>query len=282
MKVAVAQLAPEFDPTRNVEKTLDAMREAAGRGAKLVVLPEMCLSPYQLEGEPLERWAQEIPGGMSVQRWLRESKALGIYVVAGLLERAGADYYSTAAVLGPQGFLSCYRKAHLFGWERHRLAAGNRGFLSVEIQGTRLGVLICYDLRFMEAVRLLALEKVQLLCVPTAWTDIGKPQPLDRYGLCAAAHMSLGYAYANRMFVLCANRVGREKGVGYLGNSLVAGPAGETFAGPAGPEETTILVADVDPKQADDKHVGEDNDVLADRRVDLYTIELAGRMSVSD
>ena len=282
MKVAVAQLAPEFDPTRNVEKTLDAMREAAGRGAQLVVLPEMCLSPYQLAGEPLERWAQEIPGGMSVQRWIRESKALGIYVVAGLLERAGADYYSTAAVLGPQGFLSCYRKAHLFGWERHRLAAGNRGFLSVEIQGTRLGVLICYDLRFMEAVRLLALEKVQLLCVPTAWTDIGKPQPLDRYGLCAAAHMSLGYAYANRLFVLCANRVGREKGVGYLGNSLVAGPAGETFAGPAGSEETTILVADVDPKQADDKHVGEDNDVLADRRVDLYTIGLAGRISVSD
>ena len=282
MKVAVAQLAPEFDPTRNVEKTLDAMREAAGRGAQLVVLPEMCLSPYQLAGEPLERWAQEIPGGMSVQRWIRESKALGIYVVAGLLERAGADYYSTAAVLGPQGFLSCYRKAHLFGWERHRLAAGNRGFLSVEIQGTRLGVLICYDLRFMEAVRLLALEKVQLLCVPTAWTDIGKPQPLDRYGLCAAAHMSLGYAYANRLFVLCANRVGREKGVGYLGNSLVAGPAGETFAGPASSEETTILVADVDPKQADDKHVGEDNDVLADRRVDLYTIGLAGRISVSD
>ncbi len=282
MKVAVAQLAPEFDPTRNVEKTLDAMREAAGRGAQLVVLPEMCLSPYQLEGEPLERWAQEIPGGISVQRWLRESKALGIYVVAGLLERAGADYYNTAAVLGPQGFLSYYRKAHLFGWERHRLAAGNRGFLSVEIQGTRLGILICYDLRFMEAVRLLALEKVQLLCVPTAWSDIGKPQPLDRYGLCAAAHMSLGYAYANRLFVLCANRVGREKGVGYLGNSLVAGPAGETLAGPAGPEETTILVADVDPKQADDKHVGEDNDVLADRRVDLYTIGLAGRNSASD
>ena len=282
MKVAVAQLAPEYDPTRNVEKTLDAMREAARRGAQLVVLPEMCLSPYQLEGEPLERWAQEIPGGISVQRWLRESKVLGIYVVAGLLERAGGDYYNTAAVLGPQGFLSCYRKAHLFGWERHRLAAGNRGFLSLEIQGTRLGVLICYDLRFMEAVRLLALEKVQLLCVPTAWTDIGKPQPLDRYGLCAAAHMSLGYAYANRLFVLCANRVGREKGVGYLGNSLVAGPTGETFAGPAGPEETTILIADVDPKQADDQHVGKENDVLADRRVDLYNIGLAERISVPD
>lgn len=288
MKVAVAQLAPGLDLAQNLERTVGVLREAAERGAELVVLPELCISPYQLGDEPLERWAAEIPGGTGLQacttttgrnacptpveRWLQETKTLKLFLVAGLLEREGERYYNTAVVLGPQGVVAAYRKAHLFSWEQ-RLAAGNRGFLSVDIGLARLGVLICYDLRFVEAVRLLVLEGIQLLCVPTTWTDVGKPQPWDRHGLCAAAHLALGYAYANRIFVLCSNRVGTEKSVRYLGNSLIAGPRGEFLAGPAGPQETTVLVAEIDPQQADDKRIGKDNDLLADRRTDLYTIE---------
>ena len=125
MRVAVAQLAPGFDPAQNVEQTVQALREAASRGAQLVVLPELCSSPYQLGDVALDEWAQEIPKGSLVQRWLAETKALGLWYVADLLESAGERYYSSAIVLGPEGLVGCYRKAHLFGWERARLTAGN-------------------------------------------------------------------------------------------------------------------------------------------------------------
>ena len=136
-----------------------------------------------------------------------------------------------------------------------------------------MGILVCYDLRFVEVVRLLALAGVQLLCVPTTWTDVGKPQPLDANGWCAAAHLAVGHAYANKMFVLCAGRVGQEGDVRYLGNSLIVSSSGQTLAGPAGPESETILVAEIDPSEASNKRIGHDNDVFRDRRTDLYSLK---------
>jgi len=272
MKVAVAQLAPGIDPEQNLDGTIAAMRQAAAQGAKLLVLPELCTSPYQLGDESLDRWAEEISTGKSVQQWIREAKSLGMILVAGILERDRNRYYNSAVILGPQGVVGVYRKAHLFSWERRRLAPGNGGFSPVDAGQVRLGVLICYDLRFVEAVRLLALQGIQLLCVPTTWTNVGKPQSYDQNGLCAAAHLALGHAYASRIFVLCAGRIGVERNVRYLGNSLIAGPSGHALAGPAGGEETGVLIAEIDCGQASDKHVGPDNDVLADRRTDLYKL----------
>ena len=277
MKAAVVQLAPGADRTQNIQTTVRVIREAASQGAELVVLPELCTSPYQLTEEPLERWAEAIPDGETVELWQREAETLNVYLVAGLLEKSSDGYHNSALVIGPGNLLVWYRKAHLFSWERQRLAAGTSPYLTVDIQGARLGVVICYDLRFVEAIRLLALEKVQLLCVPTTWTDLGKPEPWDQYGLCAAVHLALGHAYANRLFVLCANRVGREKRVRYLGNSLIAAPSGQTLAGPAGALEEVILVAEIDPTQANHKGVGEDNNIWTDRRTDLYSISGSGK-----
>ncbi len=208
-----------------------------------------------------------------MQAWRRACQRLGITLVAGLLEREGEAYFNTSLLLDPQGRVARYRKAHLFGWERRRLTPGPALPQVWETPTARLASLICYDLRFLEAVRLLALAGVQLLCVPTTWTDVGKPQPFDRYGLPAAAHLALGHAYANRIFVLCAGRVGQEKGVRYLGSSLIAGPSGQILAGPGDGTSEALLVADIQPAQADHKGIGPDNHVLADRRKDLYRLE---------
>lgn len=273
MKVSVAQLAPGSNRTQNIQRTVDVIREAARQDADLIVLPEMCTSPYMLKDTVLDDWAEEIPGGIALQYWLREVRRLKLYLVAGVMERAGDKYFNSAVVLGPQGLMAHYRKAHLFGWERHCLMAGNNGLSTLEIHGTKAGVLVCYDLRFVEVVRLLALAGVQLLCVPTTWTNVGKPQPLDKNGWCAAAHLVVGHAYANNMFVLCAGRVGQEGTVRYLGNSLIAGPSGQILTGPADSETETILVAEIEPSQANNKGIGQDNDVFGDRRTDLYTLK---------
>jgi predicted amidohydrolase len=273
MKVAVAQLAVGRDRAANAEQTIEVLREAARQGAKLVLLPELCTSPYQLGGAALESWAEDIPGGSIIQSWIAQARDLGICLVAGVLEREGERFFNTAIALNSQGQLARYRKAHLFGWERARLTPGDQPYLIAEMANARIGVLVCYELRFAEPVRLLALQKIQLLCVPAAWSDAGKPQPLDQYGFCGAAHLALGHAYANRIFVLCANRVGVEGGVRYLGNSLIAAPAGHALAGPAAATETVLLIHDIDPAEAEKKTIAARNDVLADRRTDLYSLE---------
>ena len=277
MKVAVAQLAPGRDVAANAEQTVQVLREAAGHGAHLIVLPELCTSPYQLGDAPLGDWAEEIPHGKIIQCWLAQAKALGICCVAGVLEREGNRYYNTALVLGPHGMIARYRKAHLFGWERARLTPGDHAYVATEMAIARIGVLVCYDLRFAEAVRLLVLQKIQVLCVPAAWSDAGKPQPLDRHGFSGAAHLALGHAYANRVFVLCANRIGVEGGQRFLGNSLIAGPSGHALAGPAGATETALLIQDINPAEAENKAIGANNDVLADRRTDLYSLEATAK-----
>ena len=276
LRVAVAQLAPGPDRATNEARTLALLQEAADAGAGLLVLPELCTSPYQLGEEPLAPWATEIPDGALVQEWRRACQRLGITLVAGLLEREGQAYFNTALRVTPDGQVARYRKVHLFGWERRRLTPGSTLPSVWASPAARLASLICYDLRFLEAVRLLALAGVQLLCVPTTWTDVGKPQPFDRYGLPAAAHLVLGHAYANRIFVLCAGRVGQEKGVRYLGSSLIAAPNGQILAGPADGTSPALLLADIEPTQADDKRIGPDNHVLADRREDLYRLEVVG------
>ena len=173
MKVAVVQLAPGPDRRENVEETIRLLRQAANQGINLVVLPELCTSPYQLADQELDPWAENIPRGETVQRWLSEVKTLNLYLVAGLLEKSKNRYYNSALVLGPSGPIGFYRKAHLFGWERQRLTAGETPFLHTSFQSIGVAVMICYDLRFVEAVRLMALEKVQLLCVPAAWSSRG-------------------------------------------------------------------------------------------------------------
>jgi predicted amidohydrolase len=271
MRVAVSQLKPGPDYGANVDVTVASIRKAAGAGASLVVLPELCTSPYQLESEALSFWASEIPQGPIVQLWRHEAVRLRIAVVAGLLEKCQNDiFYNSAVIIGPDGSVSTYRKTHLFGWERGPLTQGAHASTVVRVGDVKLGPLICYDLRFPEAVGSLVREGVQLLCVPTTWTDIGKPIPWDQYGLCGAAHMAIGTAYARRLFVLCADRIGTENGVRYLGNSVIAGPTGLSLAGPAPKDESVLLVADIDPTEADDKRIGAASSLIHDTREDLY------------
>ena len=270
MKVAVAQLQPGPDKAQNLDKTLQMIQSAAAQGVRLIVLPEFCTSPYQLRDTNLADWAETVPDGTAVTTWTNLCQTLNITVIAGVLEQAAGRYYNSAICLDPSGLCARYRKIHLFGWERQRLTAGDQMPQLVQAEDRSLGLLICYDLRFVELVRSLALTGIQLLCVPTTWTDVGKPQPFDQFGLPAAAHLALGHAYANKIYVLCAGRVGTEGSITYLGSSLIAAPNGHIIAGPASTNTEALLVADIDPMWADAKEIGDENHVFNDRRSELY------------
>lgn len=280
VRVAVVQYQPDpVQRDRNLQRSLDLIAEAAGRGADLVVLPELALTGYLLDAPGAAAEAAEpVPGGPGIQAWCRAAARHRLHLVAGFAERGPAGrVYNSAAVIGPGGLLGVYRKLHLFDWERRVFHPGDGGLPVFDLPWGRIGVQICYDLRFVEAARLLALAGIHVLCVPTTWTDLYKPQPFDERGWSMANYLAQAHAYINRIYVACANRTGREGDVGYLGGSLILSPQGRVLAGPAPRDFQGVLVADVDPAAAGDKSLGPEGDLWADRRTDVYRLCLAGQ-----
>ncbi len=270
-RIAVIQMAAPWSlpgPTR--VRTVHLLREAAARGATLAVLPELCTISYDFRiREDVEPHAEPLDGS-SVTAWTEVARHTGLHVVAGFPERADGRVFNTAVLLGPSGVMGTYRKAHLYHFERDIFTPGEGGFQVWDTPLGRLGILICYDLRFAEAVRILLLRGAQVLCVPTTWTDRGKPEPWDARGWCGADYLAAGHAYGNRMWVACANRAGADGAVRTLGCSGVFAPSGQAAAGPASPAGEEVLVADLDVARVDASRATPEMDLVRDRRPDLY------------
>lgn len=270
-RVAVIQtVGPWADPDGVRARTVALLQEAARMGAQLVVLPELCTISYDF-GTRLDVGALAEPlDGPSVAAWSSVARRFELFVVAGLPERAESRLYNTAVLIGPQGVVGAYRKAHLYGREREVFDPGQDGFRVWTLPVGRVAALLCYDLRFAEAVRILLLRGAQLLCVPTTWTDLGKPEPWDGRGWCGANYLAAGHAYGNRMWVACADRAGWDGGIRTLGCSAIFAPSGFAVAGPAPPDGEAILIADCDLSAVEKLRRAAGSDLVADRRPDLY------------
>jgi predicted amidohydrolase len=268
-KAAAIQMAGPWagaEEARN--RTVGLLRDAAALGAALAVLPELCTISYDFATRHQVAERAEPMDGPSVAAWHHVARETGMHIVAGFPERDGAKIFNSAALIAPSGVLGLYRKAHLFSVERDVFDPGDTGFASWDTPVGRIGVLICYDLRFAEAVRVLLLRGTDLLCVPTTWTDRGKAEPWDSRGWCGANYLAAGHAYGNRMWVICADRAGQDGGIRTLGCSAIFAPSGMVAAGPAGPMGDSILVTEIAAAAA--SRATPDMDLVRDRRPDLY------------
>ncbi|WP_019120555.1 nitrilase-related carbon-nitrogen hydrolase [Brevibacillus massiliensis] len=277
MKIGVVQ-SNNLQGLANLQRNREAnqnMIEAAFRsGAEVVVLPE-CSNHHYIVGSRQE--ADELAetlDGPSVSAWRETAAAHGGYIAGGIIEREAGRLYNTAVLVGPGGIVGRYRKVHLFDWETEYLTPGNLGFplFYLESLDVHVGMLICYDLRFPEAVRSLALAGCELLLVPTTWTSIGKSILWDEKGYCLANYLAVAHSYSNRISIACANRAGGENGVQFLGSSLVVDSQSRIAAGPAAKREADVLIAEIDPKLSRNKRVGTKNDLLLDRCPGQYTL----------
>jgi predicted amidohydrolase len=271
--IGIAQLAcSPLDVAANAAATTAALHSAAARGARLVVLPELASVGYVLDRDALlDRAESAMAPGPALSAWSAAARDLGITVVGGFAERVEDRLYNSVAVVGPDGeVVGTYRKLHLFGQEREVFDPGDLGLPVFQVAGIRLGVVVCYDLRFPEAVRILALRGVDLVAVPTAWVsgfDAVTPDT-PRIGQVDAA---LVQANLNQVFLACADQVGSTPPHTFLGRSVVIDPYGRPVVGPLSPREPEVVVVEVDLAEVQAaRHRGPGISPLDDRRTDVY------------
>jgi len=244
MLAAVAQIDPKLgEKERNVDACLARMEEAAALGASVLVLPECAIPGYMWDSaEEAMPFAEEIPGP-STAALERECARLGVHVVCGLLERDGDALHNAAVLVGPDGLVGTYRKTHLpyLGVDRFVVAGDELPVFETPLG--RIGVEICYDLRFPEVTRTLALRGADLVAHPTNFPVAARVQ---------TEVITLARAAENRVYLLTANRVGKERWGEFCGWSQIVDPFGKRLA-EAGETGETLLTAEIDLAKARDK-----------------------------
>jgi N-carbamoylputrescine amidase len=270
MTVACIQMEPKIgEKEANVARSLEKIVEAAGNGAKLIVLPELCNSGYVFASrQEAFSLAEPIPDGPTTAAWLEAARRHGATIVAGICEKAGDALYNSAAVVGPEGFIGTYRKVHLWAAENLFFEPGDLGMPVWKTAFGRMAVAICYDGWFPETYRLAALQGADILCVPTNWVPM-PDQPVNM--LMMANILAMGGAHSNSMYIAAADRVGTERDQPFLGSSLIVSHTGFPLAGPASAVAEEIIYAEVNLSDARRKRVlNSFNQPLRDRRIDLY------------
>ena len=281
LTVALVQDRDRGSTDDNLANIEARVAEAAGRGAKLVLLQELHNGPYFCQHEHCDEFdrAEPIPGP-STERLGALAKKHGVVIVASLFERRAAGlYHNTAVVLEADGrLLGKYRKMHIPDdpgfYEKFYFTPGDLGFEPIDTSVGRLGVLVCWDQWYPEGARLMALAGAEMLLYPTAigWDpDDDAAEKSRQRDAWILSHR--GHAVANGLPVLSCNRVGHEasptdtSGIDFWGSSHVLGPQGE-FLGEAGAEAPEVLVVDVDLARSE--KVRRIWPFLRDRRIDAY------------
>ncbi len=265
--VAVAQLDPQLAQNdENRARVVALFEEAIAQGARLVVFPECALSGYGFSNLEQARGAAEPIPGPTTELLSARCRAAGAYAVVGMLERSGAEaVYNSAVLVGPGGVVGVYRKAHLpvLGVDRFVLPGGT-GFQVWETAVGRVGMAICYDLRFPEALRALALAGADIVALPTNWPDGSQNAP---------QFVTRTRALENRIFLLACNRCGTESGFSFFGQSQITDPGGRVLAEAGAREE--LCYAEIEVEAARQKRIIHrpaefELDTIGDRRPDLY------------
>ena len=270
--VAVAQLAVAVgDPEANREAARAAVAQAALAGARLIVLPELSDSGYVFAdaAEARSLASPAAASGVTLREWHSLAARHDLTIAGGFCE-LGPDgkLYNSAAIVDASGTRAVYRKAHLWDTEKKIFASGDGPPPVVELPFGNVGLMICYDLEFPEWVRLAALSGADLIAAPVNWPASASPAPPgERSGEVVSAQAA---AWANGVFIAVADRCKNERGVEWVGGSVIIRRGGYPAAGPLCADRTAVLTAAIDLRLARDKRVSELNDLFTDRRPDLY------------
>jgi N-carbamoylputrescine amidase len=274
--VAATQMACTWDREGNVERAVALVREAADRGANVVLLPELFETPYFPAEEKQEHFALARPaeGHPTIARFAAIALELGVVLPISFFERAGNAYFNSLAMLDADGrLLGVYRKSHIPdgpGYEeKYYFNPGDTGFRTWATRFGDLGVGICWDQWFPECARVMALQGAEILLYPTAIGSEPNAPDLDTKDHWQAAMR--GHAAANLVPVVASNRIGVEESsaarMSFYGSSFIADATGRLLA--EAPRDAPAVVTasfDLDALRAARAGFG----FFRDRRTDLY------------
>lgn len=268
IRVACVQMDVKLkDISFNLKRAENLIREAAGNGAKLIVLPELFSTGYTFQNrEEVYQYAETVPDGQT-SRFLAElSKKLSVYIVGSILEQDGVNLYNCSLLTGPEGIIGTYRKLHLCGDEIYWMEPGNLGLPVFHTKIGRIALLICLDGFYPETYRICALQGADIICVSTNWSHVkALPAPYKTMG----PVLTMANALSNHIFIAAASRIGSEPGLDYPGQSVIAGVNGAPLSGPA-PEQETIIYADCNLADTRKRYLDATNSRLGNRRTDVY------------
>jgi beta-ureidopropionase len=241
VRVGLLQMNCSGTRDRNLARAEELVREAAAKGAQVVLLPEVFHELFfitDLDSRYFEA-AEPIPGPITeaMQKLAREFE---VVIVAPIYERVDRSvYYNSAAVIDADGqLLGVYRKNHIplntIFYEKLYFKPGNLGYPVFNTRYGKIGILICHDRHYPEGARALALHGAEIVLIPSATPDKSLSRKVWEKELCA-------HAIFNEYFVAGLNRTGKEGNYVYYGHSVAFDPSGEML-GQAGSDEEILLI----------------------------------------
>lgn len=270
--VAALQLALSQDIVANIDAVSALIRQAAARGAKIVLPPELFEGHYfcKVEEEALFANARPVGEHPAVKAMQKLAAELNVYIPTSFFERDGQHHYNALAMIDDAGeIMGVYRKSHIPdgpGYEeKYYFRPGNSGFKVWPTRYGTIGVGICWDQWYPETARIMALMGAEILFFPTAIGSEPYDAQLDTSRMWRRA--MVGHAVSNVMPVVAANRIGNEDGQTFYGHSFITDEWGD-YVAEAGKDESGALVATLDLDRARRHRAG--MGFFRDRRPDLY------------
>ncbi len=260
MKIGFYQYRPAFGRvSANLNKVL---KKLEGVDADIIVLPELAFTGYYFKDRAETVGLAEDPQDSATVRALTElCSRNNFYLVTGFTERDGDRVYNSALLIGPDGIEHTYRKLHLFNEEKFWFDAGDIPLSVQTVRGARIGIMVCFDWVFPEVARVLALQGAEILCQPANLV------------LAYCQQTMLTRSLENRVFSVTCNRFGADKRpqgeLKFTGRSQIVAPNGDRIESAASQREA-LVITEIDPALAHDKHITQHNEVLADRRPEFY------------
>jgi len=276
VKVAATQMSCSGSIAENIEKADGLVREAANKGAQIILLQELFETPYfcQKEKPDYYVYATELEHNKAVQHFRKVARDLQVVLPISFYEKKNQARYNSLALIDANGdVLGKYRKSHIPdgpGYEeKFYFNPGDTGFKVWNTRYAKIGVGVCWDQWYPEAARCMALMGAELLFYPTAIgsePEDGSMDSKDHWQACM-----LGHAAANLIPVVASNRIGveedEESSITFYGSSFIAGAQGNKVV-EAGRTAETVLVAEFDLEQLERQRL--EWGIFRDRRPDLY------------
>lgn len=268
ISVACCQMEPQIgDMDGNLEKTLYWIDRGVADGANLIVLPELCVSGYVLRTrEEAYDLSECVPEGRAVRSWEEKAEENEVYIVGGLAERDKARLYNTSVIVGPDGYIGKYRKLHLWFEENLFFEPGDLGLPIFYTSLGRVAMMVCYDMWFSELPRIYAIKGADIIVIPTNWPESRSQDRIHDI----TDKLLVAHAHINGVYIAACDRVGSERGMKFKGRSIIVSQSGEILSGPASDEREEMIISELDFANSRIKRKNRFNDILGDRRKDVY------------